>query len=72
MLGETSEEVEAHIVAQDFDDISDIQCWGVMVVGSQVWIDWVSGIHPMTLVMGMVSATLMEHPQILVEIFEED
>lgn len=56
------EEVEAHILEQDIDDVASIKCWGAMEVGSVVWEAYHgSGVHPMELVMNMVVKKYLEH-----------
>jgi hypothetical protein len=54
MIG-TEEELEPHILAQDMDDVASIKCWGMMEVGNVAWEAYhSSGVHPMSLVFGVV------------------
>jgi hypothetical protein len=71
VTSESEEVIEAHILEQDIDDVASIVCWGVMVVGSEVWQNWLDGVHPMTMVTNQLSKTLMEYPDILFPILEE-
>lgn len=41
---------EIHEAGYPADRLRNITCWGAMEIGSQVYLDWLRGVHPMTMI----------------------